>query len=164
MEKAIKALTWIAEILRENHIPFQLAGGLAARLYGSTRVLDDIDIDIPEEDFEKLTQLVQPYVIFGPEQFSDEHWEIFLITLDYHGQKIDLGGAYKTKIFNKQTQSWEEMVSDLSKAKLNLVFGIEVPVISLKDLIEYKTKLAREVDMDDVREIMMRIRGYACKK
>lgn len=164
MEKASKALHWIVDILRQHQIPFQVAGGLAARVYGSTRELDDIDIDIPEESFAMIQSVVQPYIIFGPEKFNDEHWNIFLMTLDYHGQKIDLGGAYQTKIFNQQTEQWEELISDLSRAKLSKVLGIEVPVISLKELIAYKTKIAREVDIADVQEIMMKIRGYACKR
>jgi predicted nucleotidyltransferase len=159
-----KALRWIVDILHEHQIPFQIAGGLAARVYGSTRELDDIDIDIPEESFSLIQPAIQSYIIFGPEQFKDENWDIFLMTLDYHGQKIDLGGAYKTKIFNQQAQQWEELFSDLSRARLSSVFGIEVPVISLKELIAYKTKVAREVDIADVQEIMMKIRGYACKR
>lgn len=164
MEKASKALRWIVEILHHHQIPFQIAGGLAARVYGSTRRLDDIDIDIPEESFAIIQPDVEAHIIFGPEQLHNDSWNIFLMTLDYHGQKIDLGGAHKTKIFNKQTEHWEELNSDLSLAKLNSVLGVEVPVISMKELIAYKTKIAREVDIADVQEIMARIRGYACKR
>lgn len=164
MEKASNALRWIVDILHKHQIPFQIAGGLAARVYGSTRELDDIDIDIPEESFSIIQPDVESNIIFGPKQFHDEHWNIFLMTLDYHGQKIDLGGAHKTKIFNQQAQQWEELISDVSLAKLNKIFGIEVPVIPLKELIAYKSKVAREVDMADVQEIMAKIHGYACKR
>lgn len=164
MKKTSKALQWIVDILNEHQIPFQIAGGLAARVYGSTRELDDIDIDIPEESFAEIKSAVQSHIVFGPEQFNDENWKIFLMTLDYHGQKIDLGGAYKTQIFNQQTQEWEALMCNLSRATLSTVLGVEVPVIPLKDLIAYKTKLAREVDMMDVKEIMVKIRGYACKR
>lgn len=164
MEKASKALHWIVGILQVQQIPFQIAGGLAAKVYGSTRELDDIDIDIPEESFALIQPFVQSYVIFGPQQFNDENWQIYLMTLDYDGQKIDLGGAYKTKIFNQQGQHWEDLACDLSRAKPSMIFGMEVPVIPLKELTAYKTKLARKVDMMDVQEIMAKIKGYACKR
>ncbi len=164
MKKASKALQWIVDILRQHQIPFQIAGGLAAQVYGSTRALDDIDIDIPEECFATIQSAVQEYIIFGPEQFKDENWDIFLMTLDYDGQKIDLGGAYKTRIFNQQTQQWEELTSDLTREKLSTVLGVDVPVISLRELIAYKTKIARKVDIADVQEITVKIRGYACRR
>jgi hypothetical protein len=164
MEMLSKALEWITDILSENNIPFQATGSLAAKVYGSTRALDDIEINIPEKYFATLKQLVQPHVIFGPQQFHDESSDIFLMTLDYHGQKINLIGADKIKLFNKQSELWDELVSDLSRAKLNVVLGIEVPMIPLRELIAYKTKMARDVDIQDVQEILVKIRGYACKR
>src|SRR5690348_12670369 len=45
------ALHWIVNILKKLNINFQIAGGLAANIYGADRPLHDIDIDIPEEYF-----------------------------------------------------------------------------------------------------------------
>ena len=44
--QTIEGLRWIVEILNRNHIPYQLVGGLAAKIYGSARDINDIDIDI----------------------------------------------------------------------------------------------------------------------
>ena len=41
-----EAFEWIISILRNHKIPFEIIGGFAARLYGSRRMLADIDIDI----------------------------------------------------------------------------------------------------------------------
>ncbi len=79
MEKAAKALRWIVDILHNQQIAFQISGGLAARVYGSTRELDDIDIDIPEESFAIIQPAIQSHIIFGPEQLKDQSWNIFLI-------------------------------------------------------------------------------------
>jgi len=65
------AFKWIVGILKKNNIPFQISGGLAARLYGSSRPLFDIDIDILDSSINKLAPLVQDYITYGPERFCD---------------------------------------------------------------------------------------------
>jgi hypothetical protein len=67
MESKIEnALRWIIDILYAQKVQYQLAGGLAARLYGAERPLNDIDIDVYEEDFEKILPFVREYVVYGP--------------------------------------------------------------------------------------------------
>jgi RimJ/RimL family protein N-acetyltransferase len=88
------ALLWIIPILRKHHIPFQIAGGLAMQAYGSKRALRDIDIDIPETDFKTIRQDVAPFITFGPDNFKDKNWDLFLMTLNYKGQEIDISGAH----------------------------------------------------------------------
>ena len=46
---APEALKWIVNILKTNKVPFRISGGLAVKIYGSKRDLDDIDIDIPDK-------------------------------------------------------------------------------------------------------------------
>ena len=45
-EKTVDALRWIVGILEKKNILYQISGGFAAKLYGSSRPLNDIDIDI----------------------------------------------------------------------------------------------------------------------
>jgi hypothetical protein len=40
------ALRWIIGILDRHNIQYQITGGFAAKLYGSSREVNDIDIDI----------------------------------------------------------------------------------------------------------------------
>lgn len=146
-------LIWITNILRELNIPYQIAGGLAARVYGSTRDLLDIDIDIPEDKFDLLKNKVSEFIISGPSRFKDTHWDLLLMTLNYHGQEIDLSGAYQTKIFDQARGKWHDLATDFSKTVMLKIFGLIVPVIPREDLLAYKKILAREVDLSDIEEI-----------
>src|SRR5579872_2437385 len=100
------SLKWITDILKKLGIPFQISGGLAARAYGATRDLIDIDIDIPEDKFGVVQAKVSEFIIFGPSRLKTANWDLLLITLNHHGQEIDLSGTDTTKIFNKTTGKW----------------------------------------------------------
>jgi hypothetical protein len=145
-------LIWITNILTREQIPFQVTGGLAAKIYGSPRQLADIDIEIPNEKMDILVPLVDGYIKFGPEHYQDEHWDILLMTLSYHGQNIDISGT-RGKVFDKNMQQWIQMDTDLSRAIPREAWGVTVPVVPKEDLIAYKEILARDVDREDVRAI-----------
>jgi hypothetical protein len=147
------ALIWITDILKKQQIPFQITGGLAARAYGATRPIDDIDIDIPEDAFTIVQKEVLEFITYGPAQYKSNTWELMLMTLDYQGQIIDLSGAKYTKIFNAKTNQWQELANDLSKACIREILGITLPIIPLNILTTYKMALSRDVDIQDVQEI-----------
>lgn len=147
------ALKWIMAILRKKHIPFQIAGGLAAIAHGATRPLADIDIDISEEDFPQILDEISAYIIFGPARYKSKYWDLVLVTLNYKGQAIDISGAYTTKIFNKKRKKWQKIKTDFNKTEIKKVFGLTVPVIARDALINYKAILNRKVDQIDVQQI-----------
>lgn len=147
------AFQWVVNILRKHQISFQITGGLAAIAYGATRALDDIDIDIPESAFPLIQEEVSSYTIFGPASFKSDRWDLYLQTLNYKSQTIDLGGAYKTKIFNQLINEWQPIPANFDKAEIKKLFDIEVPVIDRTELIDYKTALNREVDQIDIQQI-----------
>ncbi len=150
MSNVKEALIWITNIIKKHDIPFQIAGGLAVQAYGSVRKLIDIDIDIPEEAFEKIKNEVSSFIVFGPNQFKDQNWDLFLMTLDYQGQEIDLSGAYNTKIYDKTKQYWVKITTDFSRAQYKNIYGVSLPVIAREELIAYKKILGRPVDLLDV--------------
>lgn len=149
----VTALRWITNIIQSKNIPFQIAGGLAAIIYGAKRELADIDIDIPEEAFSLILSEVKPYIILGPTHFKTDSWDIYLLTLNYQGQEIDLGGAYETKIFNTALQKWQPLIANFDTAIMKNIAGITIPVIAIEELIAYKTILNREVDQIDIIQI-----------
>ena len=147
------AFIWIIGLLQKLDIPFQITGGLAAIAYEATRPLEDIDIDIPEDKFDLIKAEVEDFIIYGPDQCKDESWDLMLMTLNYHGQLIDLSGADHAWICNKSTNKWEHLPSNFSMAKIKNVFGVDVPIISKDELIYYKKTIARPVDLVDIQQI-----------
>ena len=153
MHRAKQALIWITYILKNHHIPFQITGGLAAIAYGANRPLEDIDIDIPDNQFDIIMSDVKSYIIFGPQRFKSGKWDLMLMTLNYHGQEIDLSGSDSTKIYNETTNEWILLNEDLLKARQKNVLDLDLPVIPLMNLVYYKKILAREVDLVDIHQI-----------
>lgn len=147
------ALQWITDILKKYGIPFQITGGLAAIAYGATRPLEDIDIDIPEDQFDVFKNDVKEFIRFGPERFKSDRWDLLLMTLNYRGQEIDISGAYDTQILNASTGHWQKLQENLEMATVKNIFGLDLPVIPLEKLIHYKKALARDVDLMDIQEI-----------
>ena len=148
-----KAFHWVINLLEENHIPFRISGGFAARIHGAKRELADIDLDVRETDIDKIHPLIKDKLIFGPEQYKDESWDLYLATLDFNGQLIDLSGATKAKIFDLNTNQWVPFRVDFNDIVAFDVFGKKVPVIKANDLINYKNMLKREVDISDINEL-----------
>ena len=154
MKNTEEALKWIVNILRKHKIPFEIRGGFAAKIYGSTRELADIDVQIKNTKIESIILDIKNYVIFGPKRYKDRNWDLLLLTLRYKGQVIDISGLGLVKIFNKINKKWENLSFNPSRTIKKEICNIQVPVISVEDLIKYKNKLRRRVDLQDVKEIL----------
>lgn len=152
MKNTEKAFHWIINILEEKEIDYKISGGFAARIYGVDRELADIDIEVSDEDILLIEKEVKEYIIFGPARYLNENWDLELMTLEYEGQEIDIAGS-GAKIFNKQTREWENISNGVNDNIVKEVYGIKVRVESINSLISYKTKLAREVDLEDVKQL-----------
>lgn len=83
MQYSREAFQWIVRILRKNKIPFRISGGLAARTYGSSRKLADIDIDVPDNKIKKLLPFFADYKYKGPNNYKDNEWDCYGISIDY---------------------------------------------------------------------------------
>ena len=153
MNKSQVALIWITNILNSHKVPFQISGGLAAKIYGSPRPLNDIDIDIPDANFPDILEEVKPYITYGPEQYKNPKWDALTITLDYYGQEIDITGATKGKMSNKQETAWLPIACDFNKVVYKEILGVKVPVISKEDLINYKKELGGDHQLFDIEAI-----------
>lgn len=137
------ALEWIVEIFQRHSVPFQISGGCAAKIYGSPRELNDIDIDIPRDCFERILKDVSPYLTYGPAFFENEKWRLYLMTLNYEGQEIDIGEE-NACVSSVNGKNWISLNTDFSKVEKRMFLGIEVPVMPREKLLEYKRHLCDE--------------------
>ncbi len=150
------AFVWIVKHLRKRRIPFRITGGLAARFYGSRRRLADIDIDISDKDLVRIAPGVQRHMVYGPQRYRDRNWDILLLTLRYRGQLIDFSGANSGMVFDRQKRRLVLAKVHLARFRRGNIFGKIVPVIPKAELIAYKLRLGRRVDIMDVQSITKR--------
>ncbi|NGP75465.1 nucleotidyltransferase family protein [Balneolaceae bacterium YR4-1] len=147
------ALEWITSILNRLDIPYQVVGGLAAKCYGSTRPLHDIDIYVPTEGMDKLERELEDYLTFGPAHHQDKYWDLVFMKLSFNDQLIEIGDAGNTKYFDSLSQSWIKEVIHFEQSQIIEYEGIRLPVMPKQKLIAYKQRLNRKVDLIDIQEI-----------
>lgn len=157
-EAAGEALTWIVGTLRKHDIPFEVTGGFAGIVYGSGRPLADIDFDVPEDRIPELVPHVRDYIVYGPEHYVDDSWDLTLMTLNYKGQPIDIGGAFQAKVCDPDTKEWFSIPSRLECAEIHNILGMDIPVVNPHDYIHYKRILRRvfegkHIDVDDAAAV-----------
>lgn len=150
-----ESLEWIISIFEKHDIPFQISGGLAAKIYGSTRPLNDIDIDIPQERIADILEDVQEYVTYGPIQHKDEKWDVYLVALERNGQEFDISAAESAKVHDDATDTWIAIPTNPAQGNWVEYEGMRLPVMPKEELIAYKRYLNGEhqtVDIAAVRE------------
>ncbi len=146
------ALIYITDLLQTNEIPFQLVGGMAARAYGALRPIADIDFLVPGDELERIAALTSEHVVRAPSPYQDAHWDMTFMALEYDGQRIELG-ASEDKYYDQLAGCWRDAAVDLAQSELREVLGVVVPTMPLEELLAYKRRLGRQVDLQDIEEI-----------
>ena len=159
-EKAKNALKWIVGILNLRNIPYQISGGFSAKLYGSPRPLNDIDIDVPNNRILEISDAVKEYVIYGPAHYQNGKWDLTLMTLNYHGQEIDIGGGDDPKVSNQERTKWILIPTDFSHFVPMTVDGLDIKVIPPEELIAYKKHLDGDHQKLDIRAAKQYIESH----
>lgn len=155
-EKTLRGFKWIVEILTKNKIPYRIGGGFAAHVYGSPRPINDIDISVSGRYFPIIVPKVSGYIVAGPQHYLNEKWNCDTLSLDYHGQKIDLTNVETLRMSNIEQTAWIQ-AKDLYSQYDPVVMRVEGTDVSLFDprgLIAYKKELGGEhqqIDIDAVQ-------------
>ncbi|MBT2775196.1 hypothetical protein J7J47_23540 [Halomonas sp. ISL-60] len=150
------AAKWIVEVLRDSNIPFQICGGLAAKGYGAERELNDIDLFVPGEHFQKVVQAGQSFISKPAKHYCEEGWDLTYVQFKYEGIKVEVGSADGAQIFDVASQAWVPLKIAFDRYVTVTLLGLALPVMLKEDLIRYKTVLSRPVDIDDIRAMRER--------
>jgi hypothetical protein len=156
MGREARALHWIVGLLEELEVPFQVAGGLAATAYGAKRPLVDLDFYVPTRSLPIVAEAAASRLVRAPKHHRDDDWDITFMALEKEEQRIELGGADGARYFDRRAGCWRDVEIDYEAAVRREVLGIEVPVMPRDQLIAYKRALDREVDREDLQELLRR--------
>jgi hypothetical protein len=149
-----ESLQWIISILEKHNIPFQISGGLAAKIYGSTRPLNDIDIDIPQDRIADILDDVKEYVTYGPIQHKDEKWDVYLMALERNGQEFDISAADNAKVYDDKQNIWISIPTDPSQENWVEYSGMKLPVMPKEELVAYKVYLNGDHQAVDIAAVL----------
>jgi hypothetical protein len=153
------ALAWIVGVLERHSVPYQVVGGLAARAYGATRPIFDVDLYVPFDRAKGALEEIQPHVLWGPEHHAGEEWDLTFLKADFGGQRVELGDSSNdTKFFDRGRGRWVAQRVDYGAGVRVELFGVRAWVMPREDLVRYKLLLGRGVDLDDVGQISGRQR------
>ncbi len=154
MKKIKEAFEWIITILVKHNVPYRVSGGFASRLYGSTRPLRDIDIEIPDSKFKEILPDIREFILEGPKRFIDKQMKTYGLVMKYHGQIIELSGTETEVLFDVHKKKWVHNKIDLLKITRKRVYGKIVNVIRKEDLLSYKKMIrSRQVDLQDIKAL-----------
>lgn len=153
-EKTARGLEWIVEIFGRNNVPYKIGGGFAAKVYGSPRQINDIDISLSGIYFPIIVPEVSKYITAGPKHYSNEKWDCDTLSLNYEGQEIDLTDVDTLKMSNLQQTEWMNVKEKrLYNGVITDINGIKASIMDPRDLISYKKELGGEHQLIDIKAI-----------
>jgi hypothetical protein len=163
-KKQVNALLFVAKMLRKHKIPFQISGGFAAKIYGSPRKLNDIDIEVPQKGVYLLAPHVERYIIDGPKHIRGYGWDVHLLELKYGGQLIDISGVENVKIKSRITKEWIDISGPIDPVRKK-VSGLVLPVVKPEGLAAYKQHLRgkhQRTDVEAIRQYLKPVHPRTC--
>lgn len=153
-QKISVALGWIVSLLDQHEVPYQIVGGLAAKAYGATRPLVDIDIYAPFEKMQDVLEEIRPYIVREPAPHLSASWDLVYLALAYQDVYIEIGDtSTNPRFYNRRDQRWVSQAIDFARSNIITLYGVEAAIMPKDELIAYKAMLEREVDHQDIQEI-----------
>lgn len=152
-EKTINALHWIVEIFNRHDVPYRIGGGFAAKMYGCTRPINDIDFGTLKKYFPIILPEISKYITYGPNHYKDEKWDLEAISLNYHGQDIDISATDTMKMSNKEKTKWISRSSFPYETVDMNIEGVNIKVMNPVELIKYKKELDGDHQLIDIKAV-----------
>jgi hypothetical protein len=145
----------VVEILDDCDIPYMLTGSLAAAYYATPRATKDIDL-VVEADESRLNDLVGRLQEAG--LYADPG--AALEALEAHGQynAIDPSAGWKVDLIVRRDRAFSR--SEFARRERTTIFGIDVSLVSLEDVLIAKLEWSKmgdsELQRQDVIELLER--------
>lgn len=152
-DQVAEALRWIGEVFVRTGAQYQVVGGLAARAYGATRPLVDLDFYVSARDLPRVLESVGDSCVWGPEHLTDENWDLTFAKLEKHGVQIELADAEGARFYSSSAGRWLDQDIVFHDSRKRVILGVEIEVMPKDQLVEYKRALDRPVDRLDLSEI-----------
>lgn len=135
------------DYFNNKNIKYQITGGLAGNLYGSSWNLQDIDFETNFNNLAIIENDFTDYVTVKTSRYIDNEFNIWLLRLNIDGIEIDINAVEDFYINNIKIET------NLENAIDKVFMGKKVKVQSLKDIIDYKTILNRKNDLEDLLKL-----------
>src|SRR5258708_4045809 len=156
-QKIGKALSWIVSLLNRYGIPYQVCGGTAAKAYGATRPLVDIDLYASLQDSphcQTFMDEIQPHIIREWTPYLSASWDLLYLALNYQGMQIEIAeSTTNPRFYNHRDGRWEDQHIDFAVSTRISLYGVEVAIMPKDELLAYKAMLDREVDHLDIEQM-----------
>lgn len=133
----LDAMKRAAAVLRDNDIPFALAGSLAVYARGGPETDHDVDFIILPEDAERAVLVLRDAGFRSERPPEDWLFKVY----DEHDAMIDL-------IFSPNRQDPESVAKILQRANVIEVYAIRMKVMSATDALASKLLALREHSVD----------------
>ena len=156
-KKVGEALAWIVGVLERRGVPYQVVGGLAARAYGAERPIVDVDLYVPFNRARNALEEIRPNVVWGPEHYAGEEWDLTFLKANFRGQRVELGySSSGPRFFDRSRERMVPQRVDYDAGVRIEIFGVRAWVMPEEDLVRYKLALGRQVDLADVEQMANR--------
>ncbi len=145
----IDGLLWAVATLERCGAPYQLVGGAAAALYGAHRSVHDVDFYVPATHLTTIAAAHPRRLIRPPSYHRDEHWDLTFLVLEHAGIRLEIAGS-NAAYYDRNTGVWRDAAIDFDDATPIRIRSRMVQVMPVRRLCEYKRRLDRAVDRQDV--------------
>lgn len=153
-EALAAALRWVCDLLDGCAIPFQMTGDVASAAHGATRPIRRVELFIRAEHVPALLRAAREHVVDYPWRRRDEAWDRVALSLLHAGTTIDVFVAEAARFREAATGEWRDAdIAPASSVTLS-IREVEAPVTRREQLLDQKRRLDREVDRQDVRDIV----------
>jgi hypothetical protein len=139
----------LVHLLESHSITYQVTGGLAGNIHGSEWPLQDIDIDVAAVDMSRLAELLAPHVTEPLGPYVDAEFDVHLVQLEISGVSIEVSQAEEG--YGITAAGRQPMPTDLRRRSKTNLWGLELYVQPLEDIILYKSLIGRSADLKELQ-------------